>query len=91
VPTYTGPINKLKSTLQTAYKRRHEENFVKFKLPAKDAEHEARAYVGLLIYLEESRKAEAAKQVAMFPEARLPKVRKPAHPLGPTLAKKGAK
>lgn len=71
------PISQLPKRWQNAFEKRREENVVgaakegkrirRFEpLSPEDAADEARLYVARCIYIEQARKAEEARQLAMF-------------------------
>lgn len=66
VPAYTGAITDLPVRFQTLFKKRYEENFVRYSLKPSDAEAEARQYIALQIYREVARKGEKAKQLGLY-------------------------
>jgi hypothetical protein len=64
-PYLAEPI-PAKGRWRTLYDKRKEENRIHFGLTDKAAEDEARLHVAHVKYLEASRKAEKAKQIALF-------------------------
>jgi hypothetical protein len=66
VETWNGPIPHLPKKYQNMFEKRYLENWAVHKLRHEEAAVEARQFITLAMYREKEKKAEKARQLALF-------------------------